>query len=65
MAAEIGDSCTNAPFLDRWTCPECFHDHMRRVTACAGCGATLKCTVERQPVAICVLVAQAPDRASA
>ena len=62
--AEPGDACTNAPFLERWTCPACYQDHPRRVTECWGCGAQLQCTIERQPVAICVLVEHAPGAAS-
>jgi len=62
--AEPGDYTTNAPFLERWTCPSCFQDHPRRVTTCWGCGAVLQCTVERQPVAICALVEQGEDQAA-
>jgi hypothetical protein len=45
---------TNSGVDDRWTCPNCYADHWGRsqrdsVIRC-GCGATLKLTIEQQPV---------------
>jgi hypothetical protein len=50
----------NPGFGDRWTCPNCYANHTGRsqrdsIIRC-GCGATLKLTIEQQPVcrATCV-----------
>ncbi|KTT68245.1 hypothetical protein [Sphingomonas sanguinis] len=55
--ADIGDYLKNGPWDKRWTCPACYHDHHGEVTACEGCGIALSCTIEREPVAICTIVA--------
>lgn len=44
---------TNSNYTERWTCPDCYHDHDSMVTECAGCGVTLRCTIELEPVPYC------------
>ena len=55
----IGDKCMNTPWLETWTCPECYCDHKSRVTKCEGCGTGLACTIEQHPVAVCEVVSMA------
>jgi hypothetical protein len=47
--------CEN-PEQYRWTCPECFHDHDRRVNKCDECGSRLKCTKRVTWTARCELL---------
>lgn len=54
-AAAIGDRCSNGAYVERWTCPNCYHDHDAEVSRCAGCGAGLICSIENEPHAYCVL----------
>ena len=65
LMAEAGDCTTSLPFLERWGCPECGYEHSRRITRCDCCGAALRCTVERLPVAVCVLVETPRERDAA
>ena len=49
---------TNPGFEDRFTCPGCYHDHRgapSAVTKCERCKRPLRCSIERQPVAVCEL----------
>lgn len=59
--AEIGDELHNGPHERRWTCPECYADHGRRVTACDECGTALRCTIESVPVAVCTIIGPDED----
>jgi len=52
----VGDQLTNTPWDNRYTCPECYHDHHKSVTVCEGCGVALECTIERVPVYTCTVV---------
>lgn len=45
---------SNSAYEDRWTCPECYHDHRDMVTECAMCGEKLHCTIEMEPVPYCM-----------
>lgn len=54
--SNIGDKCTNAAWLEVWTCPACYHDHHTQVTACASCATALSCTIVREPVPVCTIV---------
>lgn len=52
---------TNPGVDDRWTCPNCYADHLGgedEIVKCA-CGATLELTIEQQPV--CVATRIDPD----
>lgn len=57
----VGDRCSNGPFDDRWTCPNCYHDHDGRVTRCAKCDVPLRCTKEQQWVAQCEIVEEGEE----
>jgi len=49
----MSDRCSNAPWVELWSCPKCYHDHKNKVSACEGCGVPLACTIEDHPVYIC------------
>jgi hypothetical protein len=52
----------SAGFDDRWTCPNCYADHiggLEDTTVQCDCGATLKLTIEQRPV--CVATCIDPD----
>lgn len=55
MNAAPGEKCSNGPDVERWTCPNCYHDHDGKVTECASCKVRLKCTIERPPIAVCMI----------
>lgn len=63
MDAKPGDRLTNGPWQDRWTCPNCHHDHDDKVTKCEGCGVALRCWTENEPVSVCAIAD--PDEADA
>jgi hypothetical protein len=58
-----GHVLTNSAGIDdRWTCPNCYADHVGSLegeTVNCDCGATLKLTIEQQPV--CVATCVDPD----
>jgi hypothetical protein len=55
MDAKPGEFCSNGPWDERWTCPNCYHDHSRQVTTCENCSASIRCTWETQRVAVCTI----------
>lgn len=48
--AEAGDTCSNTPFLETFTCPNCYHDFREEVEVCEVCGAPLECEIVKEPV---------------
>lgn len=54
-----GHRLTNPGVDDRWTCPNCYADHVYQsedeVIDCS-CGARLKLTIEQQPVCVATCV---------
>lgn len=59
MKERFDDTCANAGFSDRWSCPGCYADMRNKLPgtfACAACGRQVECTLEREPVCISRLV---------
>ena len=59
--AKPGEYCENGPYQERWTCPNCYHDHEEEVTKCEGCGIALECTTEHHPVSRCTVADPVED----
>lgn len=57
----MSDRCTNAPYVEIWTCPNCYHDHDCEVDECASCKVALTCTTEHPPIAVCTIAGRDDD----
>jgi hypothetical protein len=57
--AIAGEYLENGTDEERWTCPDCYHDHRQRVTTCEKCGIGLRCEKRETFVARCTVTA--PD----
>lgn len=60
MSEPFAQECKNNGHGVGFTCPGCYHDLPHddwcgRSGACPGCGRTIECTIEDEPVSVCRL----------